>query len=175
MPLNVIPFEKAAIFIDGWNLARVSRDYLRREIDFERLLNYFSRNARIIKAFYYIGEDTEDGENAKQHKFLTWMKRNGYKVVSRPIKVYVDDKGKYYKKADLDADITLDMMDLADKVDKIVLFSGDGDFANVIDRIGMKGVRTQVVALWDVASGDLVEAADEFLDLKDIINEIAKV
>ncbi len=84
---------------------------------------------------------------------MTWLKRNGFKVITKPIRVFIDKDGKQVKKADLDVDIAIDMFDLADKVDKVVLFSGDGDFVKVIERIGMKGVRTQVVAYWDRGKG----------------------
>ena len=71
------------------------------------------------------------------------------------------------------------MFDLADKVDRVILFSGDGDFTKLIERIGMKGVKTQVVAYWGRGRGptapELMEAADEFTDLGDIIDEIAGV
>ncbi len=174
-----IPYEKIAIFIDGWNLARVSRDHLNREIDFRRLLSYFSRDFRVLRAFYYIGEDTDEQENNKQHSFLTWMRRNGYKVITRPIKVFLNERGEKEKKADFDADIAIDMFDLADKIDRAVLFSGDGDFTKVIDRIGMKGVRTHVFAYWGRGKGptapELMEAADEFTDLAEVMDEIGKV
>lgn len=169
------------MFIDGWNLARVTKDYLGKEVDFRKLLNYFTRNAFVLRVFYYIGEKiTPEEEAVKQKRFITWLKRNGFKVVTKPVKTFINEKGEREEKANLDVDIAIDMFDLADKVDKIVLISGDGDFTKVIERIGMKGVRTQVIAYWDfgkgkvVTSTELIEAADEFIDLKDIIDEIAK-
>lgn len=177
-PTGVIPFERIAIFIDGWNLSRVAKDYLKKEVDLRKLLDYFSRNAFILRAFYYIGEETDPEEKVKQHRFLTWLRRNGYKVITKPIKTFVNEKGEQEKKANFDVDIAIDMFDLADKVDKVVLFSGDGDFTKVIDRVGMKGVRTQVVAYWGRGRGptapELMESADEFTDLEDIMEEITR-
>lgn len=177
-PMGVVPFERIAIFIDGWNLARVTKDYLRKEIDFRKLLNYFSRDALLLRAFYYIGEETEEGEKRKQHAFLTWLRRNGYKVITKPIKVFINERGEQEKKADFDVDIAIDMFDLADKIDRVVLFSGDGDFTKLIDRIAMKGVRTHVVAYWGRGGGptapELMEAADEFTNLAEIIEDIAR-
>jgi len=177
-PIGVIPFERIAIFIDGWNLAIQSRDYLKKEIDFRKLLNYFKREGFVLRAFYYIGEEVEEGLKEKQHKFLTWLRRNGYKVITKPIKTFINEEGKKHRKADFDVDIAIDMFDIADKVDKIILFSGDGDFTNLIDRIGMKGIKTVVVSYWGKGKGptapELMEAADEFIDLEEIIEEIAK-
>lgn len=178
-PIGIMAFEKIAIFIDGWNLAKTSKEYLNKEIDFKKLLDYFSREAYVLRAFYYIGEVQDPEERKRQQSFLTWLKRNGYKVITRPIKTFVDQNGERKEKADLDVDIAIDMFDLADKVDKVVLFSGDGDFTRLIERIGMKGVKTMVVSHWGRGKGPidpkLMEAADEFLDLEEIIDEIAKI
>jgi len=178
-PIGIVPFEKVAIFIDGWNLGRTAKDYLNKEIDFRKLINFFSREAFLLRAFYYIGEEVEEDAREKQIKFLTWLRRNGYKVVTKPIRTFVNERGEQVKKANLDVDIAIDMFDLADKVDRVILFSGDGDFTKLIERIGMKGVKTQVVAYWGRGRGptapELMEAADEFTDLGDIIDEIARV
>lgn len=177
---SAVPYERVVIFIDGWNFAKQSKEYLAREVDFKKLLQYFSKDTLLLRAFYYIGEET-DGDNddrSKQHHFLTWMKRNGYKVITRPIKIFINSDGEQEKKADFDVDMAIDMFDLADKIDRIILLSGDGDFAKLIDRIGMKGVRTQVVSYWGRGKGptapELMEAADIFIDLEDVIDEISK-
>ena len=177
--MGVVPFEKIAIFIDGWNIARATRDHLGKEIDFRKLLDFFSRDAFLLRAFYYIGEAVEEEDKRRQIGFLTWLRRNGYKVITKPIRFVINERGEQEQKADLDVDIAIDMFDLSDKVDRVVLLSGDGDFTKLIDRIGMKGVRTQVVAYWGRGKGpvaaELMEAADEFIDLEDIIDEIARV
>ena len=176
--VRLFPFERIAIFIDGWNLAKASRDWLEKEVNFEKLLEYFSRDAIVLRAFYYIGEQTSEEGRRKQHPFLTWLRTNGYKVVTKPIKTYINKDRRPELKADFDVDIAVDMFALADKIDRAVLFSGDGDFAKLIDRVGMKGVRTQVVSHWAKGIGptaqELVEAADVFTELADIIDEFVK-
>lgn len=66
-PIGIMAFEKIAIFIDGWNLAKTSKEYLNKEIDFKKLLDYFSREAYVLRAFYYIGE-VQDPEERKRHR-----------------------------------------------------------------------------------------------------------
>jgi uncharacterized LabA/DUF88 family protein len=111
-------------------------------------------------------------------RFITWLRRNGYKVITKPIRVFVNERGEMIKKADFDVDITIDMFDLADKLDKIVLISGDGDFAKLIERVGRKGVKTQVIAHWGRGKGnaasELMEAADVFIELEEIMPHIAR-
>jgi uncharacterized LabA/DUF88 family protein len=76
-------------------------------------------------------------------------------------------------------EIAIDMLELADKVDRVVLFSGDGDFAPLLQAAGRKGARTQVVSYWGKGEGptapELIEAADIFTDLKDILPSVIKI
>jgi len=39
---------------------------LKKEIDFRKLLDYFSKNTFVLRAFYYIGEVTEPEEAKKE-------------------------------------------------------------------------------------------------------------
>ncbi len=164
------PMEKIGLFIDGANLSAMSHE-LKARIDFAKLLNYFSRNAFILRAFYYVATDKIEGSNIP---FLVWLKRNGYQVVTKPMKEFNDGS----QKGNLDIEIALDMLELADKMDREILFSGDGDFAPLLKRVGRKGTRTQVVAYWGHGEGitapELLEAADIFTELQDILDFISR-
>ncbi|HEX9926505.1 MAG TPA: NYN domain-containing protein [Anaerolineae bacterium] len=164
--------EKIALFIDAANLDKMCRKWLRQDIDFAKLLTYFGRDAIILRAFYYTAIETE--EEVRSNPFLFWLKRNGYHLVTKPIKTFTDGE----KKGNLDIEIAIDMLELADKLDRAVLFSGDGDFAPLLKRVGMKGVRTQVVSYGDRGEGptaaDLLDTVDVFTDLGKLIRFIAK-
>lgn len=169
LPANV-PFEKVALFIDGSNLLSM-QNLLRVKIDFARLLTFFKQNANVLRAFYYIATDTTDASTMRR---LVWFKRNGYHVVTKPIKEYDDGT----QKGNLDIEIAVDMLELADKVDKVILFSGDGDFASLLQAVGRRGTKTQVVAYWGRGEGptapELLEVADTFIELKEILPLIIK-
>ncbi len=166
--------EKVALFIDGANLAALAYDYLNTKLDFTKLLNYFAHNCYILRAFYYAATFPGDDDVKSNIGFLSWLGRNGYQVVTKPIREYADGK----QKGNLDIEIAIDMLELADKVDRVVLFSGDGDFAPLLKKAGAKGVVTQVVSYWGNGSGptasDLIEAADKFIELKEILPLISK-
>lgn len=169
MPSPATSLDRVAAFIDGWNFARATQG-MGLEVDFRRLLDYIRSQGRLLRAFYYIGRDAE---NPSQQGFVTWLSRNGYQVVEKPVKVYEDDvTGVQRRKADFDIQIAVDALTLADRIDKAILFTGDGDFVPLVRALGMKGVRTQVVTtLTDVngrASAELVDAADEFVELADL-------
>ncbi|MBV8603029.1 MAG: NYN domain-containing protein, partial [Candidatus Eremiobacteraeota bacterium] len=116
----------------------------------------------------------------QQQGFIRMLNRNGYQVVKKPVKVFADGNTK----ADLDIELAIDMLTLADRCERQILVSGDSDFVPVVRAVGMRGVRVEVVATqtaWAYntsaehprpfparASDDLLDAADEFTDLKDL-------
>jgi len=161
--------EKVALFIDGANLAALAYDYLNTKLDFAKLLDYFGQNCYILRALYYAATYHGDDEAKSNISFLSWLGRNGYQVVTKPIREYPDGQHK----GNLDIEIAIDMLELANKVDRIVLFSGDGDFAPLLKKVGSQGIVTQVVSYWGDGRGPtaagLIEAADHFTELQEIL------
>ena len=166
--------EKVALFIDGANLGALAYDYLNIKLDFAKLLNHFGQNCYIVRAFYYAATYPGDDEAKSNIGFLSWLGRNGFQVVTKPIREFPDGTHK----GNLDIEIAIDMLELADKVDRVVLFSGDGDFAPLLRRVGAKGVVTHVVSYWGDGRGptsaELIEAADKFIELQKILPFISK-
>jgi len=177
-------FGRTAIFIDGDNF-NGAIGVLQKELNFKnidyikKLPEFLSRGTRLLRCYYYCGQRREGDEGYhEQQGFLTMLRRNGYRVTTKEYKVHYDKDGKKTMKANLDIELAIDMLTVADHVDKIVFISGDGDFAKLLDAVRMKGVRTCVVSLWrhpsegGNTSPELREAADEFINLEDIIKEI---
>lgn len=159
-------FGKLAVFIDGNNLFHAARS-LGIEIDYAKLLGVFCKYGPLMRAFFYTGVD----ENAsKQQGFLLWMKRNGYKVVQKELKVFPDGT----KRANLDVEIVVDMLNLSKSVDTIVLVSGDEDFAYALDNIAKSGKQVILAGFRVNTSPILMDVADYFLDLETLIDEIVK-
>ncbi len=161
--------EKVALFIDGANLAALAYDYLGTKLDFAKLLDYFGHDCYILRALYYAATYPGDDEAKSNIGFLSWLGRNGYQVVTKPIREYPDGQ----QKGNLDIEIAIDMLELAGSVDRAVLFSGDGDFAPLLKKVGSHGVVTQVVSYWGDGRGptaaELIETADQFTELQDVL------
>ena len=198
-PIGILPFERIAIFIDGWNFKCATYDGLQFRVDFAKLLRYFSQKAILLRAYYYTGEWTEDSidwyvklrgfsnpeekkkeilsQKSSEESFWRFLNRNGYQVVKKPIRVVRDRSGEILTKADLDLELAIDMLTLAEKCEKQILISGDGDFIPLVKAVGLRGVRVAVVSTLHpdarknahyAANEDLADAADEFHDLADI-------
>ena len=159
-------FGKLGIFIDGNNLFHAARS-ISVEIDYAKLLGVLCKYGPVVRSFFYTGVD----ENAsKQQGFLLWMKRNGYKVIQKELKVFPDGS----KKANLDIEIVVDMLSLSEVVDTIVFVSGDEDFAYALDFLAKRGKQIMLAGFRVNTSPVLMDVADYFLDLEMYIDEIIK-
>ena len=157
---------RVAIFIDGSNLFYAAL-HLGIEINYTKLLRFLTADARLLRAFFYTGVDPT---NEKQQNFLLWMRRHGYRVISKELSQFPDGS----KKANLQVEMAVDMMTLAKFYDTAVLVSGDGDLAYAVDKVSYQGVRIEVISLRSMTSDTLLNCADFYLDLNEISEEIQK-
>ncbi|MCV3213641.1 NYN domain-containing protein [Plectonema radiosum NIES-515] len=157
---------RVAIFIDGSNLFHTALQ-LGIEIDYAKLLCHLTQDARLLRAFFYSG--MERG-NDKQQGFLFWMRRNGYRVVTKELISLPDGS----KKSNLDVEIAVDMITLSPYYDTAVLVGGHGDLAYAVNALSYKGVRVEVVSLRGISSDSLIDVADCFIDLDSIKQDIQK-
>jgi uncharacterized LabA/DUF88 family protein len=157
---------RTAIFIDGSNLFYAAMQ-LGIELDYTKLLSCLTANTQLLRAFFYTGIDRT---NEKQLGFLLWMRRNGYRVVTKDLVQLPDGS----KKANLDVEIAVDMLTLAKHVDTAILVSGDGDLAYAVNTVAYQGVRVAVVSLRSMTSDSLINVADCYVDLETIKQNIQK-
>lgn len=158
---------RIAIFVDGSNLFYAAMQ-LGIEIDYTKLLCYLTQGSQLLRAFFYTGTDRV---NDKQQGFLLWMRRNGYRVVTKDLVQLPDGS----KKANLDVEIAVDMMTLAGHYDTAVLVSGDGDLAYAVNAVSYRGARIEVVSLRSMTSDSLINVADQYTDVADLKPYIQKV
>jgi uncharacterized LabA/DUF88 family protein len=195
------PPTRLAFFVDGWNFKYATYDSFGIHADFSSLLDVISKDSILIRAYYYTGEWTsdsidqyvkltsprdpvavkEDLENQRRRSqsFFRFLNRNGYMVVRKPLKVFAGGAIK----ADLDLELAIDMLSLCDRCDKYILCSGDGDFVPLVKAVAQRGVRIAVLSTQHPdayarcnfkAADELVDAADEFIELADLLPQIAR-
>ncbi|MCG9892527.1 MAG: NYN domain-containing protein [Thermosynechococcaceae cyanobacterium MS004] len=157
---------RIAIFIDGSNLFYAALQ-LGIEIDYTKLLCRLTGGSRLLRSFFYTGVDPT---NDKQQGFLLWMRRNGYRVITKELIQLPDGS----KKANLDVEIAVDMIALVGCYDTAILVSGDGDLAYAVDAVSYRGIRVEVVSLRSMTSDSLINVADRYIDLDTIKEDIQK-
>ncbi len=169
--------EKTALFIDGSNFYAATR-MLNMDIDYAKLLRYFSTDTNLIRAYYYTALP-EDQEFSSLRPLTDWLDYNGYAVVSKLTREFTDpETGKKRTKGNMDMEIALDMLKLAPFIDHAVLFSGDGDFCRLLQDVQGMGVRVTVVSTTktapSMAADHLRRMADIFVEMDNIRNEISR-
>lgn len=168
--------EKIALFIDGANLYATAKT-LGFDIDYKRLLGEYRSRGYLIRAFYYTAL-IEDQEYSSIRPLVDWLDYNGYRVVTKPTKEFIDSSGRRKIKGNMDIELAIDALELADHIDHMVLFSGDGDFRSLVEAMQRRGVRVSVVSTVatqpPMIADELRRQADEFIDLQTLSSRIGR-
>src|SRR6202040_748245 len=167
---------KIALFIDGLNLYTTARS-VGFEIDFKRLLREFQSRGYLLRAFYYTAV-IEGQENASIRPLIDWLDYNGYTVVTKATKEFVDQTGRRKIKGNMDIELAVDAMEIAAHIDHMVLFSGDGDFRSLVEAVQRRGVRVTVASTVStqppMVADELRRQADVFLDIAELQAKIGR-
>jgi uncharacterized LabA/DUF88 family protein len=168
--------DRIALFIDGPNLYAAAKS-LGFEIDYKNLLESFRGRGRLVRAYYYTAL-AEDQEYSTIRPLIDWLDYNGYTMVTKPAKEYTDSSGRRRYKANMSIELAVDMMEIAPNIDHAVLFSGDGDFRQLLEAVQRRGVRVTVISTFraqsPMVSDELRRQADAFVELQDLSQDIAR-
>ena len=174
--MHFYPAERIGLFIDGSNLYAAARA-LGFDIDYKRLLELFASKGRLIRAFYYTAL-MEDQEYSPIRPLVDWLDYNGYTMVTKPTKEFTDAMGRRKIKGNMDIELAIDVMEMAQYLDHVVLFSGDGDFRRLVEAVQRKGVRVSVVSTIrsqpPMVADELRRQADNFVELLELEPLIAR-
>ncbi|MDQ2095839.1 LabA-like NYN domain-containing protein [Rhodalgimonas zhirmunskyi] len=168
--------ERLALFIDGSNLYAAAKA-LGFDIDYKLLRHEFMRRGKLLRAFYYTAL-LENDDYSPIRPLVDWLHYNGFTMVTKPAKEYTDSQGRRKVKGNMDIELTVDAMELAPRVDHIVLFSGDGDFRPLVESLQRQGVRVSVVSTIrsqpPMIADELRRQADNFIELDELKDVIGR-
>lgn len=168
--------ERLALFIDGSNLYAAARA-LGFDIDYKLLRSEFVRRGKLVRAFYYTAL-LEDQEYSPIRPLVDWLDYNGYSMVTKPAKEFTDSMGRRKVKGNMDIELAVDALEMAERIDHMVLFSGDGDFRPLIEAVQRRGVRVSVVSTIrsqpPMIADDLRRQADNFIELEELKDVIGR-
>ncbi len=174
--MNATSQERIAVFIDGANLYATARA-LNFDIDYRRLLTHFSGQGYLLRAFYYTAL-ADDQEYSSIRPLIDWLDYNGYAVVTKPMKEFTDASGRRKVKGNMDIELAVDAMEMAEHIDHMILFSGDGDFRSLVEAIQRKGKRVSVISTVSVQppmiADELRRQADHFIDITRLVDKIGR-
>jgi uncharacterized LabA/DUF88 family protein len=168
--------QRLALFIDGANLYATTKT-LGFDIDYKRLLKEFKSRGQLVRAFYYTAL-IEDQEYSSIRPLIDWLDYNGYRVVTKPTKEFVDSAGRRKVKGNMDIELAIDALELAPYIDEMILFSGDGDFRSLVEAMQRRGVRVSVISTIStqppMIADELRRQADEFLEIMQLAPRIGR-
>lgn len=167
--------KRTAVLVDGSN-AHASAQQLGFQIDYVKLLAYFKKRCDVTRALYFTALPPK-GVTSTLRPMATFLDHNGYNVISKETKDYINHAGEKRRKGNMDCEIAIYATKYADIVEQMILFSGDGDFRIVVERVQELGCR--VLVLSTLTGGMVADAlrrqADEFIELDGLRAEIEHI
>jgi len=150
--------QRIGVFVDAQNMYHSARNLYKARVNFKEVLNVAVSDRVLIRAITYVIR-TESGE---ERSFFEAMEKLGFEIKEKDLQIFAGGQ----KKADWDVGLAVDAIKLADKLDVVVIVSGDGDYEPLVEYLKInKGCRVETVAFGESASAKLIEVADEFTDL----------
>jgi len=151
--------KKIAIFVDVQNIYYTTRQAFNRQFNYRQFWQDISQEGEIVLANAYAIQRSDD----QQHKFQKALKHIGFNVKLKPYIQRSDGSAK----GDWDVGITIDILDCAKDIDKIVLLSGDGDFDMLLSRVNQNPkVTTQVFGVEQLTANSLINAATVYTPIE---------
>ncbi|MBI2134143.1 NYN domain-containing protein [Candidatus Woesearchaeota archaeon] len=158
MVANIHKEQRVGIFVDVQNLYYSAKNLYNTKVNFREILKTAVGGRKLIRAIaYVIKADVKDESN-----FFDALENIGYEVRAKDLQIFIGGA----KKGDWDIGIAMDAIELAPRLDTIVLISGDGDFLPLLQHLRRAlGCRVEVMAFGKTASKKLIEEADRFTDM----------
>ena len=156
---------KVAIFLDVPNLIYAA-EQIGARVHFGKLLDYLTEGRQLVRATAYAPITDDPQTRFEAQRFVHPVINHGYKIVTKPWKRFADGS----MKANFDIELAVDILTMSDRLDIVVLLSGDGDFRRVCELVESKGVRVEVVAFAQSTAMELRSVADQYTDLGQILH-----
>jgi uncharacterized LabA/DUF88 family protein len=159
--------QRVGVFVDVPNIVYAA-ERLHTKVDYAKMLNFIVRGRDLVRASAYSPVSDDLMEPIAGQKFVQPFMGHGYAMITKPLKRYGDGTIK----ANFDVELAIDILTIYERLDVVVLVSGDGDFRRLVELVCSKGIRVEVVAFGDSTAAELRGAADQYIDLKDHLPEL---
>lgn len=151
------PDQRIGIFIDVQNLYYSARALYGTKVNFGEIVRTATAGRKLVRAIAYAVK----AEMPEEQSFFDALEKAGLEVKTKDLQTFVSGQ----KKADWDVGIAVDILNMAPKLDAIVLCSGDGDFQILMHQAKTEGCRAEVMSFGRSTSAKLIEEADDVIDM----------
>ncbi len=159
---------RLAIFVDVPNILYAA-EATNVELNWGKVADFLSQGRTLVRAIAYSPISDDPNERTENERFVVPFLEHGYRIATKPLKRF---RGGSVK-ANFDVELAIDVLTMADRVDVIVLVSGDGDFRRLVEIVGSRGVRIEVMAFGQSTSQDLRQVADRYIDIAGYVPELS--
>ncbi|MFA6106127.1 MAG: NYN domain-containing protein [Patescibacteria group bacterium] len=152
--------QRVGILIDVANMYHSAKNLYKKRVNFEEILKEGVAGRKLIRAVAYVIR----AETEEETHFFEALSQQGFEVKMKDLQIFAGG----IKKADWDVGIAIDAVKLGNKLDVIVLVSGDGDYVPLVNYLqNTMGCVVEVMAFRQTASSKLIEEADDFINLSE--------
>ena len=150
--------QRVGVFVDVQNLYYSGKNIYNSKINFKELLKIAVGGRKLVRAMAYVIK----ADLLAEKTFFDALEQIGFEIKAKDLQVFYGGA----KKGDWDVGIAMDAIELAPKLDTIILVSGDGDYLPLVQHLQRAvGCRVEVIAFGKSTSSKLIEGADSFIDL----------
>jgi uncharacterized LabA/DUF88 family protein len=150
--------QRVGVFVDVQNMFYSAKFMYNSKVNFKAIIDAAVKGRTLVRAIAYVIKS----EEADREKFFDALTNIGYEVKGKELQIFAGGA----KKGDWDVGIAMDAIELAPRLDTVVIVSGDGDFQPLLQHLRRaQGCRAEVVAFGRSASKLVKDEADEFTDL----------
>jgi len=128
------------------------------KLNYAKLMDKAVRGRQLIRAICYVVNNAD----IDQSSFTDMLKSNGYEIKSKELRIRADGSSK----ADWDMGMAIDAVALAEKLDTLVIVSGDGDFIDLVHYLQSKGVFVEAISFPKSTNEDLTKAVDLYTPIE---------
>jgi len=150
--------QRIGVFVDVQNMYYSAKNLYGKKVNFEEILRSAIAGRKLIRSLAYVIK----AQTKEEQAFFDALSKQGFEVTMKDLQVFPGGM----KKGDWDVGIAVDTIKLADKLDVVVLVTGDGDFRPLVNYLQEnKGCLVEIIAFGETTSNKLVEVSDDFTDL----------
>lgn len=151
-------YQRVGVLVDVQNMFYSAKHLHNAKLNFSKLMEKAVRGRQLIRAISYVVDNPE----IDQTSFTDMLKSNGYEIKSKELRLRADGSSK----ADWDMGMAIDAVSMADKLDIIVLVSGDGDFIDLVQYLKSRGVFVEAISFPKSTNEDLIKAVDLYIPVE---------
>ncbi|NCS98677.1 NYN domain-containing protein [Candidatus Parcubacteria bacterium] len=157
MPIIKQKEQRVAIFIDAQNLYHSAKNLYKKKVNFDSIMKEGLAGRKLIRAIAYV----ITSESGEESNFFDALVKLGIETKTKDLQIFSGGA----KKADWDVGLAVDAIKASNKVDAVVIASGDGDFVPLVEYLKNTGCQVEVISFGRSSSSRLMEAADDFIDM----------